>query len=155
MADGTVNEGVVALQLDERQGTAVNGVSRAVDGRHAGWSFSCRTRGRLNVTARAVLVPLLAQPGDAGAPLLPSKKTGTALATRGLGYLVAKYAAFARVKNLTPHDLRHRFGYQMAARTPLHRLTQIMGHDFLDTTMFYIEGAACNLQNEAEKIAWD
>ncbi|MCL6540560.1 MAG: tyrosine-type recombinase/integrase [Roseiflexus sp.] len=107
------------------------------------------------MTARAVLVPLLSQPGDAGAPLLPSEKTGTAPATRGLGYLVAKYAAFARVKNLPLHDLRHHFGYQMAARTPLHRLTQIMGHDSLDTTMLYIKGAACDLQNEAEKIAWE
>jgi integrase/recombinase XerD len=90
-----------------------------------------------------------------GRPSSLPRKQGTALTTRGLGYLVAKYAAFAQVKNLTPHDLRHRFGYQMAARTPLHRLTQIMGHDFIDTTMLYIKGAACDLQNESEKIAWE
>ncbi len=108
----------------------------------------------LNVTARAVLAPLLAKLGDTEAPLFPSEKTGTALTTRGLGYLVAKYAAFARVDDLSPHDLRHRFGYQMAARTPLHRLAQIMGHDSLDTTMLYIKGTARDLQNEVEKIAW-
>lgn len=39
-------EGVVALQIDERRGTAVNGVSRAVDGRYAGRPFSCWMRGR-------------------------------------------------------------------------------------------------------------
>lgn len=32
-------ERVVALQLDERQGTAVEGVGRAVDGRHTGATF--------------------------------------------------------------------------------------------------------------------
>lgn len=109
----------------------------------------------LNTTARAALAPLLAQPGDAEAPLFPSEKTGTALTARGLGYLVAKYAALARIDDLSPHDLRHRFGYQMAARTPLHRLAQIMGHDSLDTTMLYIKGTARDLQNEVEKIAWE
>lgn len=109
----------------------------------------------LNITARGVLAPLLALPGDAEAPLFPSEKTGTALTTRGLGYLVAKYAAFARLEDLSPHDLRHRFGYQMAARAPLHRLAQIMGHDSLDTTMLYIKGTARDLQNEVEKIAWE
>ena len=38
-------EGVVALQLDERRGAAVNGVSRAVDRRHAGRPFNCWMRG--------------------------------------------------------------------------------------------------------------
>lgn len=88
----------------------------------------------LNATARAALAPLVAQPDDAEVPLFPSEKTGSALTARGLGYLVAKYAALAKVADLSPHDLRHRFGYQMAARTPLHRLAQIMGHDSLGTT---------------------
>lgn len=59
------------------------------------------------------------------------------------------------MEDLSPHDLRHRFDYQMAARTPLHRLAQIMGHDSLDTTMLYIKGTARDLQNEVEKIAWE
>jgi integrase/recombinase XerC len=109
----------------------------------------------LNATARAALASCLAQAGDAEAPLFPSEKTGTALTARGLGYLVAKYAALAQVADLSPHDLRHRFGYRMAARTPLHRLAQIMGHDSLDTTMLYIKGTARDLQNEVEKIAWE
>lgn len=108
----------------------------------------------LNATARAALTPLLETPGEAETALFPSEKTGTALTARGLGYLVARYAALARVADLSPHDLRHRFGYQMAARTPLHRLAQIMGHDSLDTTMLYIKGTARDLQNEVEKIAW-
>lgn len=109
----------------------------------------------LNATARAALAPILAQSSGAEAPLFPSEKTGIALTARGLGYLVAKYAALARINDLSPHDLRHRFGYQMAARTPLHRLAQIMGHDSLDTTMLYIKGTARDIQNEVEKIAWE
>ncbi len=40
--------------------------------------------------------------------------------------------------DVSPHDLRHRFGYRMAAMVPLHRLAQIMGHDSLDTTKIYV-----------------
>ncbi len=109
----------------------------------------------LNATARAVLAPHLAAISDTDAPVFPSHKTGEPLTARGLGYLIAKYAALARIPDLSPHDLRHRFGYRMASHVPLHRLAQIMGHDSLDTTMRYIHGTARDLQNEVEKIAWE
>ena len=56
---------------------------------------------------------------------------------------------------VSPHDLRHRFGYRMAETVPLHRLAQIMGHDSLDTTMIYVRGTKSDLQREVEKIAWE
>src|SRR5947209_4157063 len=87
--------------------------------------------------------------------LFPSEKTGKALTERGLGYLVKRYATAARLSNVSPHDLRHRFGYRMAESVPLHRLAQIMGHDSLDTTMIYIKGTKSDLQKEVEKIAWE
>jgi integrase/recombinase XerC len=59
-----------------------------------------------------------------------------------------------QVIDLSPHDLRHRFGYRMAELVPLHRLAQIMGHDSLDTTMLYIRGTKQDLQQDVEKIAW-
>ncbi len=55
---------------------------------------------------------------------------------------------------ISPHDLRHRFGYRMAESVPLHRLAQIMGHDSLDTMLLYIRGSRRDLQREVEKIAW-
>jgi integrase/recombinase XerC len=55
---------------------------------------------------------------------------------------------------VSPHDLRHRFGYRLAAATPLHRVAQIMGHDSLDTTLLYVRGTKADLQREGEKIAW-
>lgn len=108
----------------------------------------------LNATARATLeeyVPTLA----AGATyLFPSGKTGEALTARALGHLIKRYAARARLVDVSPHDLRHRFGYRMAESVPLHRLAQLMGHDSLDTTMTYIKATRADLQKEVEKIAW-
>ncbi|MDP9316226.1 MAG: site-specific integrase, partial [Chloroflexota bacterium] len=117
----------------------------------------------LNGTARAVLGEYL--------PTLPShatwlfvsnkqetlpdgSKQAAPLTERGLGYLVAKYARLAKIADLSPHDLRHRFGYRMAQSVPLHRLAQIMGHDSLDTTMIYVQGTKQDLQQAVEAIAW-
>jgi len=55
---------------------------------------------------------------------------------------------------VSPHNLRHRFGYEMAKRVPLHRLAQIMGHDSLDTTMVYVRGTQGDLQRAVEERAW-
>ncbi len=67
---------------------------------------------------------------------------------------MTKYATQAQVADISPHDLRHRFGYRMAEVVPLHRLAQIMGHDSLDTTMLYIQGTKQDLQHDVERIAW-
>lgn len=108
----------------------------------------------LNATARAVLAEYLPTLPPDAAYLFPSGKTGEALTERALGHLVKKYATAARLTDVSPHDLRHRFGYRMAESVPLHRLAQIMGHDSLDTTMIYIRGTRSDLQKEVEKIAW-
>lgn len=111
----------------------------------------------LNATVRAALLaydPSLLKPSQDTTPLFHSEKRKTRLTERGLGYLVKKYAVRANVCNVSPHDLRHRFGYRMAASVPLHRLAQIMGHDSLDTTMLYVGGTKQDLQQEVEKIAW-
>ena len=86
--------------------------------------------------------------------LFPSGKTKQALSERALGYVVKKYASVAKLSDVSPHDLRHRFGYRMAETVPLHRLAQIMGHDSLDTTKLYIQGTKRDLQQAVETIAW-
>jgi integrase/recombinase XerD len=116
----------------------------------------------LNATARKALEEYLAYldptPGTSQPKetdyLFISHKTGGPLSERALGYVVTKYAVQAKVQNVSPHDLRHRFGYRMAQSVPLHRLAQIMGHDSLDTTLVYIRGTRNDLQQEVEKIAW-
>ncbi len=51
--------------------------------------------------------------------LFPSGKTGQARSCRALGHLICKYATQARLADVSPHDLRHRFGYRMVAVAPL------------------------------------
>ena len=106
----------------------------------------------LNATVRKVLLEYL--PIVEGTWLFISRKTKSAITTRALGYLVSKYARIAGVEDISPHDLRHRFGYRMAETVPLHRLAQIMGHDSLDTTMVYVRGTSEDLQRDVEQIAW-
>jgi integrase/recombinase XerD len=111
----------------------------------------------LNATARAALVaydPSLLKPACDSTPLFLSEKRHTQLTERGLGYLIKKYAERAHISDVSPHDLRHRFGYRMAKVVPLHRLAQIMGHDSLDTTMMYVRATKADLQQDIEKIAW-
>jgi len=108
----------------------------------------------LNATARKVLeVYLPTLPLDI-VFLFPSGKTKGALSERALGYIVKKYATCAKLPDVSPHDLRHRFGYRMAESVPLHRLAQIMGHESLDTTKLYIQGTKHYLQQAVETIAW-
>src|SRR5260221_5200815 len=86
--------------------------------------------------------------------LFPSGKTKKALSERALGYIVKKYAQAAKLPDVSPHDLRHRFGYRMAVPALLHRLTQIMGHDSLNTTKVYIQGTNRGLHQAPKTIAW-
>jgi integrase/recombinase XerD len=104
----------------------------------------------LNATARAALQ---AYDPELGKPEL-NKTTPLFLSERGLGYLIKKYAKLAKLQDVSPHDLCHRFGYRMAASVPLHRLAQIMGHDSLDTTLVYVRGTPSDLQQAVETIAW-
>jgi integrase/recombinase XerC len=108
----------------------------------------------LNTTARSILNQYLETLPQECQYLFSSEKTHHALTGRALGHLVTKYATLAQVSDLSPHDLRHRFGYRMAEVVPLRRLAQIMGHDSLDTTMLYIRGTKQDLQQDVEKIAW-
>ena len=111
----------------------------------------------LNATARAALEaydPSLKKLSLETTPLFLSEKRHTRLTERGLGYLIKKYAKRANVHDVSPHDLRHRFGYRMAKSIPLHRLAQLMGHDSLDTTMIYVQGTIKDLQEVVEQISW-
>ncbi len=131
-------------------------------GKRSGTLVVCGKRNKyreipLNATARAALLvydPSLRRPSQDSTPLFLSEKKHARLSERGLGYLISKYAKRANVRDVSPHDLRHRFGYRMAATVPLHRLAQLMGHDSLDTTMRYVQGTRQDLQQAVETIAW-
>ncbi len=112
----------------------------------------------LNATARVALLAydslLTKTHAQDITPLFRSEKRQAQLTERGLGYLVQKYVEQAKLHDVSPHDLRHRFGYRMAATVPLHRLAQLMGHDSLNTTMRYVQGTKDDLQRAVETIAW-
>jgi integrase/recombinase XerD len=94
----------------------------------------------LSAECRAVLEHYLAQPQSESIYLFSSEKTGGRLTERALRHLVQKYMRAAHIEGLRAQDLRHRFGYTMAASLPLQRLAQIMGHDRLNSTMIYVKG---------------
>lgn len=108
----------------------------------------------LDTTARKALEEYLSTLPADGISLFPSGKTREALSERALGYIVKKHADRAKLINVSPHDLHHRFGYRMAESVPLHRLAQIMGHDSLDTARLYVWGTKHDLQQAVETIAW-
>jgi integrase/recombinase XerC len=114
----------------------------------------------LNSTARDALTSYLQTLPGGSTYLFPSRKRGESdgdsgpVGERALIYTVTKYAEKARVCDVSPHDLRHRFGYRMAQTVPLHRLAQLMGHDSLDTTLRYVRGTPQDLQQAVETIAW-
>ena len=108
----------------------------------------------LNSTARAALEPYLTTLANGCEYLFPSEKTGGRLNERTLRHIIEKYTRLAGLNGFSAHDLRHRFGYVMSEKTPLHRLAQIMGHDSLNTTMVYVRATRADLQSEVEKIAW-
>ncbi|UQZ83485.1 Tyrosine recombinase XerC [Paenibacillus konkukensis] len=95
----------------------------------------------LNAACRAALDNYLATLSPDASYLFPSEKTGTRLTERALRHLIQKYMKAAGIEGLRAHDLRHRFGYVMAANTALHRLSQIMGHDNLNSTKIYVKEA--------------
>lgn len=105
----------------------------------------------LDVACSAVLDKYMAGLSPETVYLFPSEKTGSRLTERALRHLIQKYMRAARIQGLRAHDLRHRFGYVMAANMPLPRLAQMMGHDRLNTTMIYVKGN--HAEQQAEETA--
>lgn len=75
-----------------------------------------------NTIARNVLEEYLSVVPPQTVFLFPSEKTKSALSERMLGSIVKKYANRAKLADVSPHDVRHRFGYHMAESVSLHRL---------------------------------
>lgn len=112
----------------------------------------------LNATARATLRDYLHDflPSDAEYVFL-AQRTGQPMTERSLGRIVKDYGMKARIADLSPHDLRHRFAYRLAEgnKISLHRIAELLGHDSLDTTRIYIQSTQTDLQKVVEEIAWE
>jgi site-specific recombinase XerD len=71
--------------------------------------------------------PLLRQGSHDTMPLFLSAKTHARVPLQGGGYLIRNDAERATLHEVSPPDLRHRFGSRLATSVPLHRLAHIMG----------------------------
>ncbi|WP_059053832.1 tyrosine-type recombinase/integrase [Paenibacillus senegalimassiliensis] len=99
----------------------------------------------LNAACRVVLEDYMSKRSPNSTYLFSSEKTGDRLTERALRHLIQKYMKAAHLEGLQAHHLRHRFGYVMAATTPVDLLAQIMGHDRQSTTMIYINAIGTEL----------
>jgi site-specific recombinase XerD len=104
---------------------------------------------QLNATARAALRAYLPTLAPEQPCVFPSRKTGSALTERALSYLVTHATRHAKLT-----DVRHRFGYRMAAAVPIHRLAHLLGYAWLATMLVYLRGTRSALQRDVATIAW-
>lgn len=112
----------------------------------------------LNGTAQEAIAELLqGTPSSEDAYLFMGERREKPITERTVGRIVKSYAEKAKVADLSPHDLRHRFAYRLIEtnRVPLHRIAELMGHDSLDTTRLYIKGTNADLQRAVDAIAWE
>ncbi len=108
----------------------------------------------LNSSARTVLQAYLTEVSTEQNILFASRRTHKGLTRRGVSFIVAKYVKKAGLEDISPHDLRHRFGYKMAEKLSLDGLAKIMGHESLNTTMIYAQSINQDLERAIEAIAW-
>lgn len=62
---------------------------------------------------------------------------GKPMPTRSLHALIQRYAAQAGVDDVSAHDFRHFFAYQVIKSAPIHILKELMGHSSIVTTAVY------------------
>lgn len=107
----------------------------------------------LNITIRKILEVWLKEiPGD---PLWPNRY-GKPISVRGIRKLVEEYAYDARLKDMTPHTLRHTFCKNLIdSGVPLDQVAMLAGHESLDVTKIYTAPSEKDLQAAVEKVAWE
>ena len=107
----------------------------------------------LNTEVRKGLRNYLEERGEAESDRFFLGQRGP-LSTKGVSYIVRKYAYRARLEEVTPHTLRHTFGKSLVdAGVPLDRVGLLLGHASLDTTKIYTKPTEADLEQAVEKLA--
>ncbi|MCY7344831.1 MAG: tyrosine-type recombinase/integrase [Pyrinomonadaceae bacterium] len=76
------------------------------------------------------------------------------LTPRGVQTLFRKYADSVKLKNLSPHSLRHTFCKNLLnAGISLEKIAILAGHESLDTTRLYLEPSLKDLEGAVEAIS--
>lgn len=108
----------------------------------------------LNASARRALrIHLDARPGNGAGPLFLSQR-GRAMSPRALQKLIATLARRANITRLqvSPHTLRHTFALTYLKANPgkLVELSNLLGHDSIETTAIYTQPSAEELAEGLE-----
>lgn len=141
------NAAVVSLLADAglREGEVVNlRCSDLLLGERKGRVIVCDAKGNkdrsvpLDKDSVDVLKAWLAVRPAGGCSALFVGVRGDKLQERGIQKLVAGVARDAQIEHVTPHQLRHTFGYRLDKQgVPLHVIAQLMGHSSIDVTRRY------------------
>lgn len=76
------------------------------------------------------------------------------LTTKGVAYVVRKYAYQAQLSGCSVHTLRHTFAKNLIDKgVSLDRVGMLLGHASLDTTRIYTQPTEADLAREVEKLA--
>jgi integrase/recombinase XerC len=106
----------------------------------------------LNADARAALARLLAS-APKKAPEVLFGQRGP-LTVRGVQVILKRYEGPAKIRDLSPHVLRHCFGKNLAdAGTAIQLIADLMGHESLETTRRDIQPGHEDLAAAADKLA--
>ena len=106
----------------------------------------------LNAEARAALTELRVLAPKKAPEVLHGQRGP--LSIRGVQASLAKYGAYARLEECTPHVLRHTFGKNLAdAGTPIQVIADLMGHESLETTRRYIQPGHDDLAAAVDALA--
>ncbi|NPV72282.1 MAG: tyrosine-type recombinase/integrase [Pelotomaculum sp.] len=128
-------------------------------GERSGWVVVRQGKGNkyrevpLNKTVRKTLALWLAENPEG--PLFPNRKGGP-IGARGVFSLVAGYAYEAKLKDVSPHTLRHTFCKNaIDMGVPIDQVAVMAGHSSLDVTKRYTAPSRADLEAAVEKIAWE
>lgn len=107
----------------------------------------------LNSTARKILTRWIDEKPES-IYLFPGQENH--LTSRAVRNIIYKYAYLARLKDVSPHTLRHTFCKNLLDRgVPLTEVSAMAGHTALDTTKIYTTPSIKDLQDSVERTAWE
>lgn len=106
----------------------------------------------LNSTLRNILSIYKEQSGT----IYFKSQKGGPLTSRGVQYMVEKYAYLAKLENVTSHALRHSFCKNLIDMgVSLEKVAALAGHSSLNITKRYVTPSTNDLQEAVESIAWN
>ncbi len=110
----------------------------------------------LNKSARKALNAWLTVRPESESQALFLSQKGGALSQRAIAAQVSALADRAGLKDVHVHALRHSFAKNLVdAGVGLEKVAQMLGHKNLNTTRIYTTPSQADLQEAAEKIAWE